>query len=62
MVGPAGYNPDVSAVKPKSADNNFHSTKFKRQVFEPTQSQKVNPGPGVYDFELAHKKEFNSTG
>ena len=61
-MGPAAYNPKHDHSKPKANEVNFVADKVKRRTFEPTVDQKVNPGPGVYDFEVAAQKNFNSNG
>jgi hypothetical protein len=61
-VGPAAYNPKYETSKPKSSEVNFESVKIKRKTFEPTVDQKVNPGPGNYDYEVQDAKNFNSNG
>jgi hypothetical protein len=38
------------------------ANKEKRKTFEPSNDNKVNPGPGVYDFEKQGAKNFNSNG
>jgi hypothetical protein len=68
QVGPAAYNPKVPVLHPRFPEHNFTTSKVKRQLFEQTNMAHnnmcwaQNPGPGVYDFEKAGQKQFNSTG
>lgn len=56
------YNPKYDSTKYKSTEVDFVANKIQRKTFDPTNDQKVNPGPGFYDFEKQGAKNFNSNG
>lgn len=60
----------MDTIKNQAAKGDFHSSKDKRQLFEPTnvreniQVPKENPGPGQYEqvYNQSEKRHFNSQG
>ena len=69
-VGPALYNPKLDMSRVQARQNNFHTSKQTRKVFEPSISitnktlpPKENPGPTHYDnVDKSQAKQFNAMG